>query len=82
MPDERIVPGATQLMRMPDGAHSSESVIDKFSMPARAASQAVRHLAEGSSVGLRTDREVFAPDFGPRHRRQLLSHLALIEANS
>jgi uncharacterized protein (DUF58 family) len=44
----------------------------------RAASEVVHHLAEGLDVALRTDSERLPFGHGDRHRRRLLSFLALV----
>jgi uncharacterized protein (DUF58 family) len=45
----------------------------------QSASEVASLLEMGARVALRTDREYFPADAGPRHRAQLLSHLALVQ---
>lgn len=48
----------------------------------RAAAEVVVHLAEGTSVALRTDSDYLASGSGDRQRRQLLAFLALVQPDA
>jgi uncharacterized protein (DUF58 family) len=56
-----------------------ERALERFEhRVSRTASQAVKHLRDGLSVGLRTDATVLPAGAGPRQKAQLLSFLARV----